>query len=127
MGHNREEPLRCVEFFAGLGGYSCALRQASLDRDRDRDRDSLPPVQVVAAYEVDQVCCNVFEHNHGLRPSNKSIETLDAAALSAHCADLWVLSPPCQPFTRGGACRLSARKHVFTATILVDGERCRLL
>ena len=92
MGHNREEPLRCVEFFAGLGGYSCALRQASL-----------PPVQVVAAYEVDQVCCNVFEHNHGLRPSNKSIETLDAAALSAHRADLWVLSPPCQPFTRGGA------------------------
>ena len=96
-----EQPLRAVEFFAGLGGWSCALKQPSTG-----GADPLPPVEVVAAYEVDRVCCDVFAHNHGLRPSNQSIETLDAAALSAHRADLWVLSPPCQPFTRGGSAKV---------------------
>lgn len=93
-----QRPLRCVEFFAGLGGYSCALRQSGAG-----DAVRLPRVEVVAAYEVDRVCCDVFEHNHSQRPSNQSIETLDATTLSSHRADLWVLSPPCQPFTRGGA------------------------
>ena len=89
------DPLRCVEFFAGLGGYSCALRRAGAD--------ALPAVEVVA---VDRVCCEVFAHNHGLRPSNQSIEMLTAAALSAHRADLWCLSPPCQPFTREGSAKV---------------------
>eukprot|EP01047_Picozoa_sp_COSAG01_P012798 COSAG01_NODE_584_length_15174_cov_27.387901_22_plen_92_part_00 len=32
----------------------------------------------------------------------QSIETLTAAALDRHRADVWLLSPPCQPFTSNG-------------------------
>jgi tRNA (cytosine38-C5)-methyltransferase len=41
----------------------------------------------------------VYAHNLGKRPSQKPIEKLDASALDG-VADVWAMSPPCQPHTR---------------------------
>jgi tRNA (cytosine38-C5)-methyltransferase len=57
---------------------------------------------VVAAYDVNPVGNDVYAHNFGLRPSGRDVRALSAAELDRHRADLWLLSPPCQPYTRQG-------------------------
>ena len=57
---------------------------------------------MVAAYDVNPVGNEVYHHNFGLRPSGRDVRALTAAELDRHRADLWLLSPPCQPYTRQG-------------------------
>ncbi|CAK9090473.1 unnamed protein product [Durusdinium trenchii] len=102
------------EFFSGLGGlrlgYTSAERSLPA-RARNATR--------FRAYEIDQVCCQVYEDLYGaralrgvqhmepwMRASKEdelwccSIDRLPDAAFEG--ADLWLMSPPCQPFTRTG-------------------------
>jgi tRNA (cytosine38-C5)-methyltransferase len=82
---------KIVEFFSGIGGWSCALSR-------------LPPVlgefKVVAAFDINTLANDVYTYNHKLRPSGKSLERVNAATLENLQANVWVMSPPCQPFTR---------------------------
>ena len=100
--------LRAVEFYSGVGGWTMALEQAR------QVRDGIPAVRVVAAFDHSTVCNRVFAANHSTRdelcgkqpsesgpvPSQKPIERLSAADLDELAADLWLMSPPCQPYTR---------------------------
>eukprot|EP00388_Colpodella_angusta_P006152 GDKJ01018432.1.p1 GENE.GDKJ01018432.1~~GDKJ01018432.1.p1 ORF type:complete len:429 (-),score=77.37 GDKJ01018432.1:50-1204(-) len=43
----------------------------------------------------------VYKHNFGIEPCNKSIEQATKQILDGK-ADLWLMSPPCQPYTRAG-------------------------
>eukprot|EP00928_Gymnodinium_smaydae_P073588 TRINITY_DN56779_c0_g1_i1.p1 TRINITY_DN56779_c0_g1~~TRINITY_DN56779_c0_g1_i1.p1 ORF type:complete len:392 (+),score=83.80 TRINITY_DN56779_c0_g1_i1:290-1465(+) len=81
--------LRAVEFYSGCGAWSFAAREALGDQ-----------CQVVAAFDVSTTCNSVYESNHGLRPSQKPIERLSIEELDAFNADMWMMSPPCQPHTR---------------------------
>jgi hypothetical protein len=61
----------------------------------------------VQPFEIHDVANQVYEHNFrrhdGYRqPSTQDIRSLTAAQLDAHRAWLWLLSPPCQPYTRLG-------------------------
>ena len=81
-----------AEFYAGIGGMRCALNMAR------------PEWKVSASYEINTQANAVYEHNWGKHNSFcRSIETLQANELdSMNRADLWLLSPPCQPYTKIG-------------------------
>lgn len=82
--------MRCLEFYSGIGGLHYSLVGARKD------------AVVVAAFDVNPLANAVYEYNHGLRPIPTDIGSLSARALDAYRADTWVLSPPCQPYTRQG-------------------------
>jgi len=79
--------FRILELFSGLGGWRYAL--AGLG-------------EVVAAYDISPVANAAYALNHGARPLARELASLAPAELTAHRADLWALSPPCQPFCRMG-------------------------
>ena len=80
-------PLRVLELFSGLGGWSYALGARG---------------QVAAAYDISPAANEAYRFNHGREPLAREIARVPAAALRAHGADTWLLSPPCQPFCRMG-------------------------
>ncbi|KAI9489076.1 S-adenosyl-L-methionine-dependent methyltransferase [Zychaea mexicana] len=84
------DPIRCLEFFSGIGGLHYALNIAEV------------PATVVCAFDVNMIANQVYEYNFGHAPSNKTIERLTAKDIEKFKADCWLLSPPCQPYTQGG-------------------------
>merc|ERR1740121_3020698 len=60
-------------------------------------------VEIVAAFEISQICERVYRHNYAeARWRRQTIERLPAEELDSLAADVWLMSPPCQPFTRSG-------------------------
>ena len=82
--------MRTLEFYAGVGGLHYSLLRARED------------AEVVAAFDINPVSNRVYEHNHKLKPVSKSISELSPRVLDSYEADAWLLSPPCQPYTRQG-------------------------
>jgi len=95
QGQQAQE-LRMIEFYSGIGGWHYALKQAQLEVAEQQ-----PGVKatVCAAYDFSTVCNTVYHHNHHLAPSQKPIEGLKASDLDGR-AEIWMMSPPCQPHTR---------------------------
>lgn len=58
--------------------------------------------QVVAAFDINTIANSVYQHNFGLAPIAVNVEHLETAYFERLDCQLWMLSPPCQPFTRGG-------------------------
>ncbi|KAF8554552.1 S-adenosyl-L-methionine-dependent methyltransferase [Imleria badia] len=80
--------LRAIEFYCGIGGLHLALRRSGI------------PVEVAAAYDWDQTACQVYAANLGADVVHKTdIASLTAVDISRLHADLWLLSPSCQPYT----------------------------
>lgn len=86
-GDPKPEQLRVLELYCGIGGCAAALSGAA---------------QVVAAVDVSRVALGVYAHNFAHPLVAAAVESLTAADLRRFRADLWWLSPPCQPFTRRG-------------------------
>ncbi|KAK9807411.1 hypothetical protein WJX73_001977 [Symbiochloris irregularis] len=84
------QPLRALEFYSGIGGMHYALQSV------------VSSTQVAAAFEISDVANDVYELNFGFRPCQGNIQTVSAKKLDALAAQLWLLSPPCQPYTRRG-------------------------
>ncbi len=84
-------PLRVLEFFSGLGGMRFALHDSGL------------PHSVLAAFDIDAKANSTYSRVFGDAPRTCSIEGLKVADLNRWAADTWLMSPPCQPFTRGGS------------------------
>ncbi|KAH7430410.1 hypothetical protein KP509_09G097100 [Ceratopteris richardii] len=83
-------PLRVLEFYSGIGGMRYALEQAEVG------------ATVVEAFEINDMANDVYEHNFNHRPSQGNIQHLTVRKLDSYEADAWLLSPPCQPYTRQG-------------------------
>eukprot|EP00434_Breviolum_minutum_P034482 symbB.v1.2.030523.t1/scaffold3438.1/size56642/3 len=101
------------ELFSGVGGMRLAYQAATA-------AESEACAARFRAYDIDEVCCHVYGDLYGAskvlsarkeEPWNKmeptqdelwrcSIDKLPEAAFEG--ADLWLASPPCQPFTRTG-------------------------
>lgn len=90
-GNSPRRVLRVVEFFAGMGGMRCA---GDLSGE---------PLEVVACYEISEICQQAYRHNFGTRELRvRTIERLSVEELDGLSSDVWLMSPPCQPFTRSG-------------------------
>ncbi|KAI9189098.1 hypothetical protein H9P43_000526 [Blastocladiella emersonii ATCC 22665] len=84
-----KEPLRVLEFYSGIGGMQYALNTAGVD------------AKVLAAFEVNDFANAVYAHNFGKGVVVQGlIEGQSVAQFEKHGADLWTMSPPCQPFSR---------------------------
>ncbi len=58
--------------------------------------------QPVAAIDVNRVALDVYRHNFPHPTHGALVESVPVERLRRWRADLWWLSPPCQPFTRRG-------------------------
>eukprot|EP00798_Chlamydomonas_sp_ICE-L_P014273 gene14273-20247_t len=82
--------LKALEFFSGIGGMHAALKVAA------------PDAEVACAYDINEVANDVYQANFGRRPRQGNLAAVSPASMDKHAADLWLLAPPCQPFTRQG-------------------------
>jgi len=82
--------MRAVEFYSGIGGLHYAFLK------------SCPTGTVVAAYDVNDAANEVYRHNFGVSPLAVDIGLLKTEELEAWGAEVWLASPPCQPYTRRG-------------------------
>lgn len=80
-------PLRVLELFCGIGGCAAALGGQAT---------------VVAAVDQNRKALTVYGHNFPHATVAKELAALPEHAFRQWEADLWWLSPPCQPYTRRG-------------------------
>eukprot|EP00118_Oscarella_pearsei_P012289 m.89609 g.89609 ORF g.89609 m.89609 type:complete len:201 (+) comp36611_c0_seq12:49-651(+) len=93
MQEQEQKPcaLRVVEFYSGIGGMHFALEESGLSHE------------VVACLEINDVANAVYRHNFPGTPiMQRNIESLSVGEISKLNADVFLMSPPCQPFTRVG-------------------------
>ncbi|KAJ2776209.1 hypothetical protein H4R18_005788 [Coemansia javaensis] len=86
----QQRQVVCLEFFSGIGGLHYGLLESGVGG------------RVAMSWDMNENANAVYSHNFGRRPSNKAIDYLTAQDIDMHRADCWLLSPPCQPYTRGG-------------------------
>lgn len=79
--------MRILELFAGIG----AVAQATDQRHT-----------IAAAVDINENAKAVYEANFSHRYLTKEIASLSDQEFAEFKADLWWMSPPCQPFTRRG-------------------------
>ncbi len=77
---------RAIEFFAGLGGFAAAW----------------PEVSIAAAFDIHQVAASIYSANFKHPYRVREIESIACSEIQALRANLWWLSPPCQPYTTRG-------------------------
>ncbi|KAI6646438.1 tRNA (cytosine(38)-C(5))-methyltransferase-like [Oopsacas minuta] len=85
------EPLRVLELFSGVGGMHCAIRQTGY------------PVSSVTAIDINPSANRLYSHNFNTtKLLQLNILGISSSFLKQLQTQLWVMSPPCQPFTRQG-------------------------
>ncbi|OVA00497.1 C-5 cytosine methyltransferase [Macleaya cordata] len=84
------EPWRVLEFYSGIGGMRYSMMEAGIQ------------ATMVEAFDINDKANDVYEHNFGHRPYQGNIQSLTAGDLDKYGAHAWLLSPPCQPYTRQG-------------------------
>ena len=78
-----------LELFAGVGGAACAW----------------PEAEVVAAMDINDRAREFYQANFSHCYQVREISSVPFRELAEVNADVWWMSPPCQPFTRRGAMR----------------------
>lgn len=79
--------MRILELFSGIGGWRYAFQDQG---------------EVVAAYDISPAAGLTYALNHGGAPIARELATVPADVLRGHGADVWAMSPPCQPYCRMG-------------------------
>ncbi|KAJ2752872.1 hypothetical protein GGI19_003526 [Coemansia pectinata] len=108
--------FRVAEFYSGIGGMHFALKGAGIDSS------------VVRAFDINTVANEVYKHNFpGVPVMQRNIEALPMSMFEALRADLWTMSPPCQPYTRQGLQKGSedprSKSFLFIIDLLAKLER----
>ncbi|KAK3212430.1 hypothetical protein Dsin_017136 [Dipteronia sinensis] len=99
---NDDEPWRVLEFYSGIGGMRYSLTKAGVN------------AQVVEAFDINDTANDVYQHNFGHRPYQGNIQSLTADDLDSYRSHAWLLSPPCQPYTRQGLQKQSSDARAFS-------------
>ncbi|XP_024870230.1 tRNA (cytosine(38)-C(5))-methyltransferase-like [Temnothorax curvispinosus] len=83
--------MKVLELYSGIGGMHYALRESGI------------AAKVVAAIDINPVANDVYHHNFPETAlMNRNIQSINAQELTKLNADVILMSPPCQPFTRLG-------------------------
>jgi DNA (cytosine-5)-methyltransferase 1/tRNA (cytosine38-C5)-methyltransferase len=84
--------VRVLELYSGIGGFAAAT--ADLD------------VRIVGAFDQSPDALKTYRLNFPGHPARQAdLERISAWELTSPSADLWWLSPPCQPYCERGARR----------------------
>ncbi|OZC12367.1 C-5 cytosine-specific DNA methylase [Onchocerca flexuosa] len=87
---SNDKPMKCLEFFAGIGGFHYALKEIGLQ-------------VIIRALDINTVTNAIYKHNFpNTEIQQCNIEKLRTDYYDDYNADIWTLSPPCQPFTKKG-------------------------
>ncbi len=78
--------MKCLELFAGVGGFAAAF----------------PNLQIVNAVDIDVHAASVYRSNFAHPFHIAEIASLSTDWFAEQGADCWWMSPPCTPFTRRG-------------------------
>ena len=97
--------LRVLELYCGIGGCAAALG---------------PGTEVAAAVDINRAALAVYRHNFPHPTEARTLDSIGVADLDRWRADLWWLSPPCQPFTRRGHGRDDADPRSASLLHLID-------
>lgn len=98
--NSQQRNLSCLEFFCGIGGLRLALSEAC--RSINEEEAKCPIVtEIIKGYDVNTNANRVYFHNFGEYPVPRGIDHLIRSDIDG-LADMWLLSPPCPPYTRGG-------------------------
>ncbi len=82
--------IRAIEFFAGIGGFAVANRAMG------------EPFHIAAALDINRPASEVYLANFTHPYWVREIESIPIDQICGLQADLWWMSPPCQPFTSRG-------------------------
>ncbi|KAG0044436.1 tRNA (cytosine-5-)-methyltransferase [Gryganskiella cystojenkinii] len=83
--------FRVLEFYSGIGGMHYAFNESGHTGE------------VVQAFDINTTANEVYAHNHGKKQlSQRNIEAVPIELYDHKNADVWLMSPPCQPYTRTG-------------------------
>jgi site-specific DNA-cytosine methylase len=92
--------IKALELFCGIGGFAAAAGGS---------------IQVIQAIDINRLCGETYQFNFDHPWSALSLESISPKTLEQYDADLWWMSPPCQPFTVRGRQRdiEDPRCHAF--------------
>ncbi|KAF9117253.1 tRNA (cytosine-5-)-methyltransferase [Mortierella sp. 14UC] len=86
-----QHQFRVLEFYSGIGGMHYAF-----------DRSGYKG-QILKAFDINTTANEVYAHNHGKKQlAQRNIEAVPIEFYDKQEADVWLMSPPCQPYTRTG-------------------------
>eukprot|EP00058_Branchiostoma_floridae_P007507 XP_002592995.1 hypothetical protein BRAFLDRAFT_275730 [Branchiostoma floridae] len=89
--NDQTDPLRVVEFYSGVGGMHYAVLESKV------------PATVVAALDINTTANAVYRHNFPhVNLLQRDITGIKLPEFQSWNADVFMMSPPCQPFTRVG-------------------------
>lgn len=78
--------IKALELFSGIGAFAEAAPAHK--------------IEVIAAFDQDPRANATYFANHGMQPKSRNLDTVKANELVS--ADLWWMSPPCQPYSVRG-------------------------
>jgi len=96
---------RVLELYCGIGGCAAALGTRA---------------EIVAAVDINRAALEVYRHNFPHPAVARTIDSIGVGDLERWRADLWWLSPPCQPFTRRGLRRDDADPRSASLLRLIE-------
>ena len=121
-GRGSGRGLRMVEFFSGIGGFRLGVERAlrakntannTVNANAGANCNHYAHLESCHAYEISLHANDTYRHNFHedngksqgkqsggeFTVTTKLIEQLSTSRIASHRADLWTMSPPCQPFT----------------------------
>lgn len=106
MPHDPTTHPTILELYCGIGGCAAALP---------------PTARVAAALDINTRALTAYRHNFPHHPAQaRTLDNLPTAELAALGADLWWLSPPCQPFTHRGLRRDADDPRARSLLAMID-------
>ncbi|KAL1921808.1 uncharacterized protein VTP21DRAFT_10450 [Calcarisporiella thermophila] len=105
----KQGPLTVLEFYSGIGGMHYALHHTNI------------PYRILKAFDINTFANTVYEHNFGTGiVVQRNIEALPLEYFDRLKANLWTMSPPCQPYTRIGLAKGSKDTRAKSFLKLMD-------
>ncbi|KAG0326187.1 tRNA (cytosine-5-)-methyltransferase [Podila humilis] len=82
--------IRALEFFSGIGGLHHGFNASGIKG------------QVLESFDMNQQANDTYKQSFGKNPVSRGIDRLTVKDIEKYNANCWLMSPPCQPYTRGG-------------------------